>query len=321
MDEQRSKSLIRNLFITFQILFFVSIFLGASFAQPVRDGSVRGKDVTLHYKIHGEKGEYVILLSGGPGSNVGYMQPLADQLSDSYRCVMLEQRGTGRSKLDKLTTDAVKMERYVEDLELLRKHLKASKISIIGNSWGSMLGLLYSGAHPDRVAKLISVGSGIIDDKYADVFDDNLRVRHTPEAKRLRDEWRERLRNDPSLFDVARYERDKLGMPAYYYDREIGLKAARDLLPDEVNYRLGDVFGQAYPSFDIRPSIRKIKALTLLIQGRQDPAPESSIIETHQLIKGSVLRFIERCGHSPWEEKPDETFQLIRTHLSTKGKP
>jgi len=205
MDEPRSNSRIRNLLITFQLLFFVSVFLGDSFAQPVRDGSVRGKDVTLHYKIHGDKGEYVILLSGGPGSNVGYMQPLADELSDSYRCVMLEQRGTGRSKLDKLTTDAVKMERYVEDLELLRQHLKASKINLIGNSWGAMLGLLYSGAYPNRVDKLITVGSGIITDKYADIFDDNLRVRFLPEEKRLRDEWREKLRNDPSLFDVARY--------------------------------------------------------------------------------------------------------------------
>lgn len=308
----------RNLLITFQILFFGAGFLGDSFAQPVRDGSVRGADVTLHYKIHGDKGEYVILLSGGPGSDVRYMQPIADALSDSYRCVMLEQRGTGRSKLDTLTTDAVKMERYVEDLELLRKHLKAPKISLIGNSWGSMLGLLYSGAYPDRVAKLISVGSGIIDEKYADIFDDNLRVRFLPEEKRLRDEWRDKLRNDPSLFDVSRYERDKLGTPAFYYDREIGLKAARDLRPDSVNYRLAQEFGKAYPKFDIRPSIRKIKASTLLIQGRQDLAPESSIIETHQLIKGSVLVFIERCGHSPWEEKPAETFQLIRTHLSKK---
>ncbi len=305
-----------NLLIAFQGVLCICLLAVSTFAQPVRDGSVRGTDVTLHYNLHGDKGEYVILLSGGPGSDVRYMQPIADALSDYYRCVMLEQRGTGRSKLDRLTTDAVKMERYVEDLELLRKHLNASKISLIGNSWGSMLGLLYSGAYPNRVNKLISVGSGVITDKYADMFDDNLRVRLLPEEKRVRDEWREKLKNDPSLFDVARYERDKLGIPAYYYDREIALKVARDLRPDDVNYRLGQEFSKAYPTFDIRPSIRKIKASTLLIQGRQDLAPESSIIETHQLIKGSVLKFIEKCGHSPWEEKPAETFQLIREFLS-----
>lgn len=316
----RSKIITRKLVFTSRTLIFAFVLIGCVYAQTIQDRSVRGKDVTLHYKIHGEKGEYVILLAGGPGSAVRYMQPIADALSDSYRCVMLEQRGTGRSKLDKLSTESVKMERYVEDIELVRKDLKAKKVSLIGNSWGSMLGLLYSGAYPHRVNKLISVGSGPINDKYADIFDDNLRVRNTPEAKRLRDEWREKLRNNPSLFDVARYERDKLGMPAYYYDREIGLKAARDLSPDDVNYRLGDVFGQAYPKFDIRPSIRKVKAATLLIQGRQDPAPESSIVETHHLIKGSVLKFIERCGHIPWEEKPAETFQLIRTHLSKKAK-
>ncbi len=311
-----SNTPIRTLLIAFQVLLSVCLLIGGAFSQPAPDGFVRGKDVTLHYKIHGDKGPYLILLAGGPGSNVGYMQPLADALSDSYRCVMLEQRGTGRSKLDQLNTDAVKLERYIEDIELLRKHLKASKISLIGNSWGSMLGLLYSGAYPDRVNKLISVGSPPITDKYADIFDDNLRVRYLPEEKRLRDEWREKLRNDPSLFDVARFERDKLGMAAFYYDREIGLKAARDLRPDDVNYRLGQEFGKTYPKFDIRPSIRKIRAATLLIQGRQDVAPESNILETHQLIKRSVLKFIERCGHIPWEEKPEETFSMIQQFLT-----
>jgi len=314
----KSTTITRKLTFTCRIFIFAFVLIGCTHAQTVQDGSVRGQDVTLHYKIHGVKGDYVILLAGGPGSDVRYMQPLADALSDSYRCVMLEQRGTGRSRLDNISVETVKMERYVEDIELVRKNLKASKISLIGNSWGSMLGLLYSGAYPNRVSKLISVGSGPINDKYADIFDDNLRVRHAPEAKKLRDEWREKLRNDPTLFDVARFERDKLGVPAYYYDREIGLKAASDLRPNDANYRLGDVFGQAYPKFDIRPSIRKIKAATLLIQGRQDPAPESSIVETHQLIKGSILKFIERCGHIPWEEKPTETFQLIRTHLLKK---
>ncbi|MDI1243748.1 MAG: alpha/beta hydrolase [bacterium] len=288
---------------------------GIAQADAARDGQFRGKDVTLHYKVHGDKGDYVILLSGGPGSDVGYMQPVADALKDSYRCVMLEQRGTGRSKLGKLEPDSVRMELYVEDLELLRQHLRAPRLILIGNSWGAMLGLLYSGTYPDRVEKLITAGSPVITDKYADIMDDNLRSRLLPEVISLRNEWRDKARKDPSLFRTASYERDKLVMPVYYYSREIGLKMAIALRPDDVNYDLGREFGRAYPSFDIRPTISRIKAPTLLIHGRQDPSPESSIVETHDLIKGSVLTFIERCGHTPWEENPAATFKLMREFL------
>ena len=54
----------------------------------------------LHYRTMG-KGPVVVLLSGGPGFEVDYMLPVAEKLADSFTCVLLEQRGTGRSRAAK----------------------------------------------------------------------------------------------------------------------------------------------------------------------------------------------------------------------------
>ncbi|MDQ1318500.1 MAG: proline iminopeptidase, partial [Candidatus Poribacteria bacterium] len=46
----------------------------------------------------------ILLLSGGPGFSSKYLLPVAQKLSDRYRCILLDQRGTGKSKLPSNTT-------------------------------------------------------------------------------------------------------------------------------------------------------------------------------------------------------------------------
>src|SRR5262245_47056526 len=72
-------------------------------AEPVQEGKVPRDGFDLHYRIVGRDGPYVVVLAGGPGTTVESMKPVADELKGKFRCVMLEQRGTGRSKLKEYT--------------------------------------------------------------------------------------------------------------------------------------------------------------------------------------------------------------------------
>jgi proline iminopeptidase len=300
-------------------LFFTSIFLllinlPLSAQHAYKDGRLARTDLDLHYRIFGTKGSFVVILGGGPGSTVDYMQPVADSLQKYYQCIMLEQRGTGRSILKKYDTTTIQMNLYVEDIQALRKHVGADKLILVGNSWGSLLAFLYGIKYPQHTKAIVSLGSSPISSEYARVFDDNFRVRLLPEEKIIRDQWRAKLK-DTATFVQANYERDKVGMPAYYYDRGIGLKAAMALKPTDFNYYIFPAFDMAHPSFDIRPDLHKVTSPVLLVQGRQDLAGEANILEAHQLIKKSKLKFIERCGHIPWEEKPLETWQIVLAFL------
>lgn len=308
------QTIIRFLFI----IVLLNIFSVDVFSQPAfEEGEFKSKDVTLFYKCYGSKGDFIVLLAGGPGSSVDYMQPICDSLKAYYRCIMLEQRGTGRSALAKYDNTTVRMDLYVDDLEALRKHIKTDKLTLIGNSWGSMLALLYGAAYPSHVSRIITLGSGPISSFYARVFDDNFRVRLLPHEVELRNLWREK-RNNSSTYLVANYEMDKAGTPAYYYNRQIGLKAAMAFKPSDMNYYIFPSFDQAHPEFDLRPVLKNITADVLLVQGRQDLAGEANVLEIHSLIKQSSLKFIERCGHMPWEEKPLETWKLVYTFLGIK---
>ena len=74
-----------------------------------------------------------------------------------YRIVLFDQRGCGKSTpsggLNANTTWHL-----IDDLELIRQHLKIDTWQVFGGSWGSTLALLYAQAHPERVRELVLRG-------------------------------------------------------------------------------------------------------------------------------------------------------------------
>jgi len=73
--------------------------------QSLVDGKIARDSADLFYTIVGTSGDYVLVLSGGPGEDIRSMQGVADELGKKYRCIMWEQRGTGRSKLPRYDDD------------------------------------------------------------------------------------------------------------------------------------------------------------------------------------------------------------------------
>ena len=63
--------------------------------QNLADGKVVRDGIALFYTILGTSGDYVLVLSGGPGEDIRSMQGVADELGKKYQCIMWEQRGTG----------------------------------------------------------------------------------------------------------------------------------------------------------------------------------------------------------------------------------
>src|SRR5689334_25334865 len=81
-----------------------------------------------------------------------------DRLADSYRLVYYDQRGRGRSR-GELRLDEIGIERYVEDLDGVRRHLRLDTVAILGHSWGGFVAMHYALAHPERVSDLILLNS------------------------------------------------------------------------------------------------------------------------------------------------------------------
>jgi proline iminopeptidase len=290
-------------------------FSGAASADVV-DGKVIRDGIDLFYKIVGPaSGDYVLILSGGPGEDIHSMQGIADELGKKYRCIMWEQRGTGRSKLPSYDPSTINLNAYLEDIEALRNQLHAEKFIVVGNSWGMILGLAYAGTHPQAVRAVVTIGSGPITFEYLGVFSDNQLVRLGPCELEVRDFWREPSREDTDS-DRASFERLRAATVAYFYDRKKALQMQIELDPKDYNFRVPAAFLKAEGKYDFRPKLKTIAAPVLLLQGRQDLAGEANIWEAHSLIRNSTLAFIDKCGHMPWLEQPEQTWKIVNDFLA-----
>jgi len=286
---------------------------GAASANVI-DGKVTRDGTDLFYQIVGPtSGDYVLVLSGGPGEAIDSMRGIADELGKKYRCIMWEQRGTGRSKLPKYDGSTINLSAYMEDIEALRQQLHADKFIVVGNSWGMILGLAYAGTHPDAVRAVVTMGSGPITFDYLGVFSDNQISRLGACELEARDFWKDPARAET---DRASFERLRIAAVAYFYDRKKALQMQAELDPKDYNFRVPPAFLQAEGKYDIRPKLKTIGAPVLLLQGRQDLAGEANLCEAHSLIKNSTLAFIDKCGHMPWLEQPEQTWKIVNDFLA-----
>ncbi len=126
--------------------------------EPYRHGWLR---VCATHEIYWEesgnpRGQPVVFVHGGPGAGAS---PSARQFFDPtlYRIVAFDQRGCGRSRPHASLEDNTTWH-LVEDMELLRKHLRITQWQVFGGSWGSTLGLAYAETHPQRVSALVLRG-------------------------------------------------------------------------------------------------------------------------------------------------------------------
>jgi proline iminopeptidase len=101
-------------------------------------------------------GDTVIVLHGGWGAEHSYLvRPLAP-LSDEFRLVFYDQRGSLRSPAPDST---VRLPRLVADLEHLRQSLGLERVTLIAHSMGAQLAYAYLAEHPQRVRGLVLVGA------------------------------------------------------------------------------------------------------------------------------------------------------------------
>ena len=286
-----------NLFLLFAVFFTLN---GQEF------DSFESKDGTkIFFQQFGDSGETIILLSGGPGLNPYYLEPLYNELKKKYKCILLHQRGTGNSILDKVDQEFLTVQKYIDDLNGLYKKLGNKKLILVGHSWGGMLSFSYAANEPEKVKKVILLNTGGVTDQFYTWFGSNINMRLHKEDTDL---YQEQLDNNRETLIAI--------WPGYFFDRNIAIKTR-----PELDYKFRNQKGiNAFASGDWRErsedrvaKLKKYKGPIDLITGRQDPVGESVVYEAKSIIPQLKYTFIEQCGHFPWieGEKQAETFYKL----------
>ena len=126
--------------------------------KPDKTGALARDDGhVLYWEQSGNPdGVPVVFLHGGPGAGSSAVHRRFFDPA-SYRIVLFDQRGCGRSTPFGETA-ANTTQHLVADIEALRAHLKIERWMVFGGSWGSTLALAYGQAHPARVAAMVLRG-------------------------------------------------------------------------------------------------------------------------------------------------------------------
>ncbi|WP_415720531.1 alpha/beta fold hydrolase [Photobacterium ganghwense] len=116
--------------------------------------TVNGADI--YYELSGNRdGKPLLVLHGGLGS-IDDLQPLWAYIPADAFVIAVDFRGHGRSTLG----DApLSYAQYQQDIEAVLEHLQVNQYAIFGFSDGGIVGYRLAAAHPDKVERLVTLGS------------------------------------------------------------------------------------------------------------------------------------------------------------------
>jgi len=167
------------------------------------------------------------------------------------------------------------------------------KFSLIGNSLGGHVALIYTLRHPEKIQRLILTGS-------SGLFENSM---------------------GGSYPKRGNYEYIKERVEYTFYDPKTASKELVDEVFEITNsipkvMRIIAIAKSAQRN-NMAKDIVQIQAPTLLIWGLNDTiTPPEVGHEFNQLIPGSTLKFIDKCCHAPMMERPVEFNEILTEWLN-----
>jgi 2-hydroxy-6-oxonona-2,4-dienedioate hydrolase len=171
-------------------------------------------------------------------------------------------------------------------------------VHLLGNSLGGHVAILHTLKQPERIKSLILTGSsGLFENGMGDTY--------------------------PKRGD---YDYIKKKTELTFYDPKVASKELVDEVYEIVNNRLKAIKIIALAKSAIRNNlgedINQIKQPTLLVWGNNDSiTPPFVGREFHRLIPNSELHFIDKCGHAPMMEVPEEFNRILHKFLTKLNEP
>ncbi|MFI5450057.1 MAG: proline iminopeptidase-family hydrolase [Candidatus Bathyarchaeia archaeon] len=271
----------------------------------------------IFYKIFGDavKGT-VLCLHGGPGMTHDYILPIADLAQYGYRVVFYDQLGCGRSQLPADKSLFV-MERYVEELEEVRRILKLGRVHLLGSSCGGQLALAYALKYQKNLKSLTTVGAL---HNVLMTFEEMQRMKKTLPSNVYR--------------TMEKYERaGEYDNPEYLKCVEIFYRKHVCRLaewPEKLKYSIEHLSKPVYETmngpneftiigniryWNVTDQLHLIKIPTLVTCGKYDEVSPKVARDIHRHIKGSQLVIFPKSSHLPFWEERERFVSVLKNFL------
>ncbi len=264
-------------------------------------------DVTFRVNESGPVDAPTILwLHGsGPGATASTnWEWMIGELGDAYHCIAPDMIGFGDSTHPNPPPQGLKLftEQRVRTLVALLDTLSIDKVTLVGNSMGGMVSLALTTAHPDRVGKVVLMGSG------------GAPTGLTPELLKLI-----LFYENPTTEAMAELMTCFVHDPAFFggdLDKIAAARMPRASRPDvERSHRA--TFGPGDPLSFPPELLATIKVPVLIVHGANDrivPVAAGEYYAEH--LPDADLHVFEETGHWLQLERPQRFADLVRTFLN-----
>jgi len=232
-------------------------------------------------------GQQPIILLHGLMGGVENFGEMVDFISAKYKVYGLDLKLFEGRNLLKVSVKS--LSEYLNDF---MKTLNIKSATLIGNSMGGHVGLIFAKNYPSKVDNLILTGS-------SGLFEES-----------MGNSW-------PRRGD-KNYIRKKT--EEVFYDPKVATDELVDKVFEIANNRMNLLKLLGYAKSAIRHNmaseIPNIKTPTCLIWGANDKVTPPHVAEEfHKLLPNSNLYWIEKCGHAPMWEHPKQFSEIVLDFL------
>lgn len=231
------------------------------------------------------KGDVLLLLHGLMGA-LSNWEKVIEEFKGQYTVVipMLPIYD-----LPLLTTGVKTLSKYVHKFV---KYKEYEKVTLLGNSLGGHVGLIYTLAHQEYVNALVLTGSSGL---YENAFGGSFPKRES-------------------------YDFIKEKVEYTFYNPVTATKELVDDVYATVNDRHKVIRILAMAKSAIRHNMSKdlykIKIPVSLIWGKNDKiTPPEVAVEFNELLSNCELNWVDKCGHAPMMEQPEEFNSFLKSFL------
>jgi pimeloyl-ACP methyl ester carboxylesterase len=259
-------------------------------------------------RIYGNPPFDVVVLHGGPGA-AGGLRPLAQALSTRHGVLEPLQRASSiAGQLGELKT-------------MLEKSAN-SPVTLIGHSWGAWLGYLFAAENVGLTKKLVMVGSGGFEEKYA------IKTQET-RFSRLSEPDREEVKKLLKIIShrsSASSNRDFARLAELFSKVDAYDPLPQQALDVEVDI---DIYKQVWKeatllrrSGKLLEMGKQITTSVVAIHGDYDSHPYEAVQSPLSgVLENFRFNLLPNCGHKPWIERQarDKFFDILERELSSGG--
>ena len=269
-------------------------------AAPEIGKTVVAKGISTNYLEVGTGDPVVFVHGSGPGVTAYANWRLTlPALADRFHCYAPDMVGFGFT--DRPAGFHYTLQNWVDQLAGLLDALGLETVSLVGNSFGGAVALRLAVTHPERVKRLVLMGSVGVPFPITEALDAVWGYQPSPDAMRR-------------MLDYFAYSRelvtDELAQVRYEASIRPGFQESFAAMFPAPRQRWVDALSTP------QEQIAALKLPTLIVHGRDDKViPLATSLRLHELIDDSELHVFGRCGHWTQIERSGPFAALVADFL------